>query len=658
MQSNSEFYCNFNFTTIFIMAKKFKKLKRPPRLYTDKRGRYIRFKGEKIYITSPLTNKQLVRVVINNFEKGKKKKKYEKQKKRIPRTLEATGLSSTFAATDKKSMSGLSELQKMYYLAYQNQLQRLIEGRKYPESQKSQRGTIIGREEDDAAPVAGLLTDGTNGPRPQLSQSGNFPSYPSGINWNNLERIHFQGTEGLIERPLLEKFQKEGISLQKSKAEAEKIAEARTIESTKEALNKTKITKRKLESLGKIIGVDVAASGHAKSEQIEKIVNSKKLSYDELAEFATIAEKLQEQDNFFKKSLTELRADLEKGVKARRSPRINVYLNQNNYTDPVLPEIPDNPDDLIEVDAGNQVTPAKAPTRIPRQQTPAKPSEPSSLQKISRLISSLQPMPSSGPSSSLTIPGMTMSEQQLQLSSNIVKLKRDIIEKDSEINKIRNEIFKLTQSAGLEKDSPQNYDSQIENLNKQLDEYVLEKQRLSSELLAKQLLWDPVGGSGGEHGRGLYDDEIESIMKKYENLGWKGVYSIDELDKIPVSDKMAFILNLDPSTKPGSHWVGVFIDTKKDKSLEYYDPLAKGPPKRFSEDIKRLIDKLDPDVYLKYKINKVKRQSDNTDTCGWHSMKWVMQRLNGVPWVDCSGWSEVAKSEKEIKKFKNSFGYI
>jgi len=35
-----------------------------------------------------------------------------------------------------------------------------------------------------------------------------------------------------------------------------------------------------------------------------------------------------------------------------------------------------------------------------------------------------------------------------------------------------------------------------------------------------------------------------------------------------------------------------------------------------------------------------------------------MQRLNGVPWVDCSGWSEVAKSEKEIQKFKNSFGYI
>jgi len=165
------------------------------------------------------------------------------------------------------------------------------------------------------------------------------------------------------------------------------------------------------------------------------------------------------------------------------------------------------------------------------------------------------------------------------------------------------------------------------------------------------------GGSGHEK-RGLYDDEIQSIMRNYRNLGWKGVYSIDELDRIPVSDKMAFILNLDPSTKPGSHWVGVFIDTKKDKSLEYYDPLAKDPPKRFSEDIKGLIDKLDPDVYLKYKINKVKRQSDNTDTCGWHSMKWVMQRLNGVPWVDCSGWSEVTKSEKEIKKFKNSFGYI
>jgi len=166
------------------------------------------------------------------------------------------------------------------------------------------------------------------------------------------------------------------------------------------------------------------------------------------------------------------------------------------------------------------------------------------------------------------------------------------------------------------------------------------------------------GQEGAGKGKGLYDDEIEAIMSKYKEKGWKGVYSIDQIKDIPRSDKMAFIMNLDPSTKPGSHWVGVFIDTKRDKSLEYFDPLAEEPPKQFSKDIKEVIEELNPDVYLKYKINKVKHQSDKTDTCGWHVMKWLMRRLNGIPWVECSGWSQVHESESKIKKFKKSFGYI
>jgi hypothetical protein len=81
-------------------------------------------------------------------------------------------------------------------------------------------------------------------------------------------------------------------------------------------------------------------------------------------------------------------------------------------------------------------------------------------------------------------------------------------------------------------------------------------------------------------------------MKDYNNKGFKGVYAIDEVDKIPVSDKMGFILNLDTSDKSGSHWVGVYIDANDDKSVEYYDSFGKDPPERLMKDLKSLIDKL------------------------------------------------------------------
>ena len=54
---------------------------RPPRLYTDSKGRYVKLGGKKIYIKSNINNTQLVKVVLNNFRKYPKKKKKRKDKK-------------------------------------------------------------------------------------------------------------------------------------------------------------------------------------------------------------------------------------------------------------------------------------------------------------------------------------------------------------------------------------------------------------------------------------------------------------------------------------------------------------------------------------------------------------------------------------------------
>ena len=167
-------------------------------------------------------------------------------------------------------------------------------------------------------------------------------------------------------------------------------------------------------------------------------------------------------------------------------------------------------------------------------------------------------------------------------------------------------------------------------------------------------------GTGKEEG-GLYDDQIDNVMENYKNKGFKGVYALDEIDKIPVSNKMGVVLNLDKSNEPGSHWVALYIDADDDQAVEYYDSYGEDPPESLMKDIKGLIDKINPSTYLKFKINKIKQQSENSDSCGIMAMQFLIDRFNGKPFVDCTGWSEVKKSEKKAEKFKKklkAFGYI
>ncbi len=82
--------------------------------------------------------------------------------------------------------------------------------------------------------------------------------------------------------------------------------------------------------------------------------------------------------------------------------------------------------------------------------------------------------------------------------------------------------------------------------------------------------------------------KLKMLWKNYKQKGFKGVYAIDEIDKIPVSNKMGVILNLDKSNQPGSHWVALYIDADKDKSVEYYDSFAEDPPKSLNERFKEI----------------------------------------------------------------------
>lgn len=99
----------------------------------------------------------------------------------------------------------------------------------------------------------------------------------------------------------------------------------------------------------------------------------------------------------------------------------------------------------------------------------------------------------------------------------------------------------------------------------------------------------------------------------------------------------------------------MYIDTKHDKSLEYYDSFGNDPPKEFMKNIKTVINKLKPDTYLKFKVNKVVEQSSKSSNCGIFSAKFVSDRLEGIPLKDCSKYNGVKNGEKTANKMRNKF---
>ena len=64
---------------------------------------------------------------------------------------------------------------------------------------------------------------------------------------------------------------------------------------------------------------------------------------------------------------------------------------------------------------------------------------------------------------------------------------------------------------------------------------------------------------------------------KFTKLSFKGVYAIDEMKLInTVPYPSSFVINLDPSYKPGSHWVAVYFD--RNGEGEYFDSFSRYPP--------------------------------------------------------------------------------
>ena len=182
----------------------------------------------------------------------------------------------------------------------------------------------------------------------------------------------------------------------------------------------------------------------------------------------------------------------------------------------------------------------------------------------------------------------------------------------------------------------------------------------------------PKGSGASESDDGLYNDQIEQIMKKRIN-NFVPVVAKDQVDSllgyVKKGDKFfSAVVNTDPSSSGGRHWRCIVMDNRDDfPSAEYFDPLCETmkPEESLLNVMREIAKKMNPEKYFKYKFSEIRRQSFNKSNCGYHVCKYIEDRYNGIPFSEASGYDDYQKrmkgkgapdnsadGEKELKNYE------
>ena len=97
-------------------------------------------------------------------------------------------------------------------------------------------------------------------------------------------------------------------------------------------------------------------------------------------------------------------------------------------------------------------------------------------------------------------------------------------------------------------------------------------------------------------------------------------------DRLPakIRKPKGFILNTDPSNKPGTHWIAMFLAT--DGKGEFWDSYGKAPG-FYSQAFTRFLE----EHCKAYTWNKKVLQAYTSDVCGQYTLFFALHRCRGIP---------------------------
>jgi hypothetical protein len=123
------------------------------------------------------------------------------------------------------------------------------------------------------------------------------------------------------------------------------------------------------------------------------------------------------------------------------------------------------------------------------------------------------------------------------------------------------------------------------------------------------------------------DNQVVRIL---EGVGHLRVYPVvaDEVStlKLDHNGVLAAVVNTDPHTEPGRHWVSFLIDSQRGKSVEYYDSLGQPPTRVFLRQVKELVRNVQS--LLRLKVNTRVHQAETSSECGFSASAFLVNQLN------------------------------
>ena len=188
-------------------------------------------------------------------------------------------------------------------------------------------------------------------------------------------------------------------------------------------------------------------------------------------------------------------------------------------------------------------------------------------------------------------------------------------------------------------------------------------------LIDKLIESDKIGagaGDGAGDGESLNTNEINDYMHGYRKFGYKGCFAADQIGDIRFNKRekqISFIFNLDPINKiKEKHLEACVIDlSPNERSICIFDSYGEDDINTsIQKQLKKIIDPLNLDYLLKMKFNRICLQGASSN-CGWYSMKFIIDMIEGKGWGKSSYWDdalcdESLKGEKDIKLWIKRFG--
>lgn len=113
--------------------------------------------------------------------------------------------------------------------------------------------------------------------------------------------------------------------------------------------------------------------------------------------------------------------------------------------------------------------------------------------------------------------------------------------------------------------------------------------------------------------------------------------------------KIGVIFNLDPHYKPGSHWVALFIDIKK-QAIYYFDSYAEGAPAaimKFVHEVQKQGKR--NGTPFTFEQNKKRHQYSDSE-CGMYSMFFILRMLHGKTFESFQRYRVPDKAMRRLRK--------